>query len=63
MGTMPIIILTPFTVACLNACKRVNVPGNKTETPIKSPAAPEIIIAKISSVPCIHIVKTESSKY
>ncbi len=58
-GTVPRNILRPLFAAICMDLERLYVPGNKSPLPIIIPAAPAIIMAEISIVPWIQMVKKE----
>ena len=62
-GDKPIIIFIPLLAPSNKDCARVIEPGKRIEFPRVIPAAPAIIMAEISNVPCNQIVSMHTAKY
>ena len=61
-GVLPMMILMARLVDNCNEVDRLYVPGKSKPLPSTYPAAPAMIMAEISMVPCIQIVKNEVIK-
>lgn len=61
IGTRLTIIFKPSLEPIMKDCLLEYVPGNRILLPKTNPAAPAIMIAEISSVPCIQITRIDSN--
>ena len=62
IGIRPITIFNPFLAPFLKESLLENVPGNRMLLPITKPAPPAIMIAEISNVPWIQMVRKEVTR-